>query len=137
VHHFLDEILETARLCAGGPSALKAIGKEIEAVHRACHDATIWLQTTIRSSPASALPGSAPYLQMMGLLSGAHFLARGALAAAHQAGDRDADTRFLNARISVAQFFAEQVLPMAVGLLGPVTRGADGPFSMAPEDLEL
>ncbi len=137
VHHFLDEIRETARLCAAGPSALKAIGKEIEAAHRACHDATTWLQTTFRTSPASALPGSAPYLQMMGLLSGAHYLARGALAATLQADERDADTRLLNARISVAQFFAEQVLPMAVGLLGPVTRGADGPFAMSADDLEL
>jgi len=75
---------------------------------------------------------------MMGLLSGAHYLARGALAAASEvASNPHADVRFLQTRISVAQFFAEQVLPGAVGLVGPVTRGAGGPFAMPTEDMGL
>lgn len=137
VHRFLDEIHDTARMCADGNSALKSIGAELNAAHASCLQATNWLQSTFRTSPASALPGSAPYLQMMGLLSGAHYLARAAVAAAEQSKAVHADVAFLGTRILVAQFFAEQILPKAVGLLGPVTRGVEGPFSLSGEGLGL
>jgi len=67
---------------------------------------------------------------MMGLCSGAHLLAKGALVAQERLSRADADKSFLTTRIAVAQFFAEQLLPQAEALVGPVTRGAAGPFSL-------
>ncbi len=135
VQAFLDEIFATARTCAEGPAVLQSIGAEVLSAHAACVKATEWLQAQMRSSPSSALPGSWPYLRMMGLLSGAHYLATGALSAARLREQEGADIAFLDTRIAVAQFFAEQVLPVAAGLLGPVTRGSSGPFSLSSEDI--
>jgi hypothetical protein len=74
---------------------------------------------------------------MMGLIAGAHYLACGGLAARTQLALPGADAAFLNGRIAVAQFFAEQVLPQAEGLLGPATRGAGGPFALSGDEIGL
>ena len=135
VQSFLDDVRTTASLCEGGSAALRSIASELVRAHKAVESATAWLQTQMRSSPVQALPGATPYLRMIGLLAGAHYLGRGAAAAAQQWDAGGADALFLNTRISVAQFFAEQLLPQAEGLLGPVTRGAGGPFALTGEDI--
>jgi hypothetical protein len=100
-----------------------------------CEAATAWLQQRMRTSPNEALPGATPFRRMMGLLAGAHYLATGALAAEEQLTRSGADKPFLTARVAVAQFFAEQILPQAGGLLGPVTRGASGPFALSGDEI--
>jgi hypothetical protein len=72
---------------------------------------------------------------MLGTLAGAHFLAQGALAASDRLAKGDTDKDFLSARIATAQFFAEQLLPQSEGLLGPITRGAAGPFALSGDEI--
>jgi acyl-CoA dehydrogenase len=74
---------------------------------------------------------------MMGLLAGGFYLARGALEARRQMAVPGQDAAFLSTRIAVAQFFAEQVLPRAAGLLEAVTRGAGGPFQLGEAEIGL
>lgn len=52
-------------------------------------------------------------------------------------GQAGQDAAFLSTRIAVAQFFAEQLLPRATGLLGPVTRGGGGPFQLGAAEIGL
>lgn len=40
---------------------------------------------------------------------------------------------FLNAKIVTARFYAEQVLPQDVALLGPVTRGAELLYALSED----
>lgn len=135
VRTFLAEAAEVAASCAHGDAGLASIGAELARAHAACAEATSWLQAAMRSSPYEALPGSQPYLQMMGLLAGGFYLARGALAARRMMAEEGQDQAFLGTRISVAQFFAEQLLPRAVSLLGPIKRGGGGPFQLGAEEL--
>jgi alkylation response protein AidB-like acyl-CoA dehydrogenase len=136
IRRFLGEIAQTATVTEVAPShALQSIGRELARAHRATESATAWLQERMRTSPNEALPGAAPYLRMLGTLAGAHFLARGALAASDRLAAGDADREFLSARIATAQFFTEQLLPQAEGLLGPITRGAAGPFALSGDEI--
>jgi len=135
VRRFLDEVNETISLCAKADGDLAAIGKELWRAVKAADSATAWLHERVRSAPNEALPGASPYLRMMGLLAGAHYLARGALAAAARLARDDSDMRFLRTRIAVARFFAEQLLPQAESLLGPVTRGAGGAFALTADEI--
>ncbi len=136
VRRFLAEITDTAALCEHAKrDDLKSIGRELARALKAAESATAWLQATMRSSPTQALPGATPYLRMLGHVTGAHYLARGALVAAERLAKSDPDTTFLETRIAVAQFFAEQLLPEAEGLLGPITRGAGGPFELTGDDI--
>jgi alkylation response protein AidB-like acyl-CoA dehydrogenase len=135
VQRFLSEVHETASLCERGTDAIAAIGKEISRAVQSAGSATAWLQQRIRSAPNEALPGATPYLRMMGLIAGAHYLARGAIAADARLAKGDPDKTFLRTRISVAQFFAEQLLPQAEAQLGPITRGAAGPFALTADEI--
>ncbi len=135
VRRFLGEAHETASLCERGGDAIAAIGKELSRAAKAADSATAWLHERLRSSPNEALPGASPYLRMMGLVAGAHYLARGALAAAKRLANRDSDRTFLNTRIAVAHFFAEQILPQAEAQLGPITRGAGGAFALSADEI--
>jgi alkylation response protein AidB-like acyl-CoA dehydrogenase len=137
VRSFLAEVADVGANCTRADGALVSIGAELGRAHAACAEATLWLQAAMRSSPYEALPGSQPYLQMMGLLAGGFYLARGALAARRLIAKGGEDEAFLATRVSVAQFFAEQLLPRAAGLLGPVTRGGGGPFQLGTAELGL
>jgi hypothetical protein len=135
VGRFLNEVRETASLCERAGEPLAATGKEIARGLEAAESATAWLQEQMRKSPGDALPGASPYLRMMGFVAGAHYLGRGALVANERLNNGDSDKTFLKTRVAVAQFFAEQLLPQAEGLLGPITRGAGGPFALTPDEI--
>jgi hypothetical protein len=62
-------------------------------------------------------------------------MARQALAATAliAAGEGDAD--FLAAKVATARFYAEHLLPEALGLVAPVTAGAAGLFAIEPKYL--
>ncbi|KQT61443.1 acyl-CoA dehydrogenase [Methylobacterium sp. Leaf456] len=84
--------------------------------------------------PQDALPGATPYLRLFGLVQGAACLARAGLAssAALKAGETDPAHA---ARIALARFFAENLLPAASGLEQAILTGgsfADDPaFALA------
>jgi hypothetical protein len=63
--------------------------------------------------------GATPYLRMMGLTLGGWLLARQAIAAGSHP-----DRGFADAKVATARFYAEQILPQATALAGPVMRGA-------------
>ena len=72
---------------------------------------------------------------MMGLTIGGWLLAKQALAAQHGLAAGAGDPAFLNAKITTARFFAEQILPQVGALSGPVTRGAATLFAISEETL--
>ncbi len=136
VRRHLNDVRETATVCEREP-ALASIGKELTRASRVADSATAWLQERMRSGVNDALAGATPYLKMMGLVTGAQLLAKGALVAQERLARGDADKAFLTTRIAVAQFFAEQLLPQAEALLGPVTRGAAGPFALGVDSMAI
>ena len=98
----------------------------------ALESATIWLAEGGGEDNAA---GATPYLRMFGLTVGGWLLAKQAAAAAQRLAAGEGDPAFLNAKIVTARFFAEQFLPQAAALLGPVTRGAETLFAIPEEAL--
>ncbi|WP_232628836.1 acyl-CoA dehydrogenase [Methylobacterium sp. Leaf118] len=97
--------------------------------------ATSFLMKALGSNrPQEALPGASPYLRLFGLVQGATCLAQAGLAAsaAVRAGETDPAHP---ARIALARFFAENLLPAASGLEQAILTGggfADDPaFALA------
>ena len=72
---------------------------------------------------------------MFGTVMGGHLLARSAIAARRRLENGGEDKAFLEAKVATARFYAEQVLPAAPALLGPVTRGADLLFAIDAESM--
>jgi 3-(methylthio)propanoyl-CoA dehydrogenase len=91
-----------------------------------------------RESPNDVFAGATPYLRIFGTVVGGLYLAKGAAAAQRllDAGDTGTfDADYLQARITVARFYAEQLLPQVHGLVGAVTAGADDLYALNPAQL--
>ena len=84
----------------------------------------------------AAAAGATNYLKMFGIVAGGYTLARAAVAAQKQLGKGGDDT-FLKAKIATARFYAEQILPQAAALLGPVTRGAALLYAIPADELRV
>ncbi|MCJ2107658.1 acyl-CoA dehydrogenase [Methylobacterium sp. E-041] len=112
-----EALLKAADPALGHAPARLRVG--IEALDRA----TSHQLASLRSNrPDAALAGATPYLRLFGLAQGAACLAREALAAraALKAGETDPAHA---ARIALARFFAENLLPAADGLAQVVIDG--------------
>ena len=108
------------------------MGPYLEDALHALEAATAWLTG---ASGDDAAAGATPYLRMFGVTLGGWLLAKQAVAAQARLKSGDGDPAFLNAKIATARFFAEQILPSATALLGPVTRGAGGLFAVGEDVL--
>ncbi len=89
---------------------LQAIVKRLEPAVSASEKATTWLLAQNDASLPAAV--SVEFLMMQGRLAGGWMLARSALAAAELRQADDADQIYLDARITVARYYAERMLPL-------------------------
>ncbi len=112
---------------------LKTMAPWLDDAYAATEAATVWLMGS--NNPDDVAAGATPYLRMMGITIGGWLLARQALVAEAVLAAGEGDPAFLAAKITTAQFFAEQILPQVGALSGPVTRGAGLLFAISEEDL--
>jgi 3-(methylthio)propanoyl-CoA dehydrogenase len=112
-------------LAAAGPELAgmrSALADGVSAVR----EATDWIMS--QAEPSDTLAGATPCLRLFGLVIGGWLMARSALAASRLPPSASgSDAVFLRDKIGTARFYAEQLLPEAVGLLPAVTAGA-GPL---------
>ena len=142
----LEGFLESVRACTrqlGDAAAelegsladdLETVGRALGGAEAVLATASAWLRERSEDEPASAAAGATPYLRLFGAVAGGWGLGRGALAAARHlsAGRNDP---FYAAKIATARFYAEQLIPPATALLGPITRGPDTLMAIPPEHL--
>jgi alkylation response protein AidB-like acyl-CoA dehydrogenase len=91
-----------------------------------------WLMEHGIADVRNALAGATPFLRMFGLLVGARYLAEAALAARADLAEGIGDTEHLEARLVVARFYAENLLPAVHGLAPAVTAGFDDLYAVGP-----
>jgi 3-(methylthio)propanoyl-CoA dehydrogenase len=120
---FLDCVRGTIAALDTANAAEASLARHLEAGAQAIGDAVTWLVESFPSDPARAAAGAAPFLEMMGLVSGGWMLARGAIEARRQLIDGSGDRSFLETKLVTAQFFAETHLSGAPALLDPIIGG--------------
>ena len=127
---------------SGVLAELDAAGEEFAAARRALGEAldslgecTDWVMANGLADPRDALAGATPYLTMFALVTGGWLMARQALAARREIAEGADDTAFLEAKVTTARFFCEQLVPRAVGLAPSVTAGHEVLYEIAAEDL--
>lgn len=117
-------------------SDLAGIASSLDDALEALASATGWFAGNSGGGAANDnAAGATPYLRMFGIVVGGWLLAKQALAARARLAADDGESTFLKAKIVTARFYAEQVLPQAGALLGPVTRGADTLFAISENAL--
>jgi alkylation response protein AidB-like acyl-CoA dehydrogenase len=122
-----------AELEGSGDEDLVAIAQRLAEGVTAARDATAWLIEHGAFDPNQALAGATPYLRLLATVSGAWVLARAAAAARRPGADEPED--FREAKVVTARFFAENLLPPALGLVSAVKSGVEPLFAIPADRL--
>jgi alkylation response protein AidB-like acyl-CoA dehydrogenase len=127
---FIAEMKETAeRARSSNHAEMIAVGAALDAGLAALDTATDYMLANLKSKTDDCLAGASPYLRLFGTVAGGHFLARAALATP------EGEEPFPIAHVSLARFYAEQVLTASLGLLTPATAGASALYALDAEAL--
>ena len=120
VHTFIKNVQETIdQLDTNNPSQL-SISIHLKNSLDALNSAVAWMIETFPKQPGQAAAGATSFLEMMGLISGGWMLARGVIEADMQLKNKQGDKKFLNSKITTAQYFAQAFLSRAPSLLYPI-----------------
>jgi len=111
-----------AELKQSDPVDMQAISRRLEPAIVAAESATEWLLGQNDATLPSAT--SVEFLMMQGRLAGGWMMARSALAAAQLKSADSADHDYLNAKITLARYYAERTLPMVESAQIIVTESA-------------
>jgi alkylation response protein AidB-like acyl-CoA dehydrogenase len=118
---YIAELRATvAAVKAANDPAFGASGARLEEAVDALDRTTQWMLAHVETSPDAALAGATPYLRLFGVASGGCLLASEALAAQRLGDGADAA-----GRVSLARFFAENLVVAASGLEHSVIAGAE------------
>jgi hypothetical protein len=123
-----------ARLDAAG-SQFAGIRDRIDESLACVRNTVMWLMEHGIADVRNALAGATPFLRMFGLLVGARYLADSALAAKADINAGVGDAEYLNARITVARFYCDNLLPGVLGLESAVTAGFEDLYAISNETL--
>ena len=123
-----------ARLDAAG-SEFDGMRDRIDESLACVRNTVMWLTEHGIADVRNALAGATPFLRMFGLLVGARYLADSALAAKADINAGVGDTEYLNARITVASFYCDNLLPGVLGLESAVTAGFEDLYAISNEAL--
>jgi len=116
-----------------GTGDLGAIAPYLEDGVDALQNAAVWLADAEGEAMRDAAAGATPFLRMFGTVAGGYLLACQAAEAVRRI-EAGANDPFFKAKIATARYYAEQHLPPATALLGPITRGASGLYTLEEED---
>ena len=123
-----------ARLDAAG-AQFAGIRDRLDESLACVRNTVLWLTEHGIADVRNALAGATPFLRMFGLLVGARYLADSALAAKADIDAGVGDAEYLNARITVARFYCDNLLPGVLGLESAVTAGFEDLYAISNEAL--
>ncbi len=132
---YLTEVSSlVARLDAAGPR-FAGMRDRIDESLACVRNTVMWLMEHGIADVRNALAGATPFLRMFGLLVGARYLADSALAARADLDAGLGDAEYLEARITVARFYCDNLLPGVLGLESAVTAGFEDLYAISADVL--
>ncbi|TDI64187.1 MAG: acyl-CoA dehydrogenase, partial [Alphaproteobacteria bacterium] len=115
---------------------LRVIGTCLEQGVAAVDRVTEWLTARLKEHPRDCLSGATPYLRLFGLVSGGYLLGLGAIAANdHLVDGSSGEDGFYKSKISIAKFYAQNILPQAQAWASAAVTGADQLYELTPDQM--
>jgi hypothetical protein len=121
------------------PALTALTGDEAPVMHRHftralmhLREAGEWILKTAKTDATAAAASAAPFLRLMGNVTGGYYLLKSAVLAQKDMGEKLGDTNFLASKILTARFYAEHVLPLSSGLSTVVKEG--WPVSLSAQE---
>jgi 3-(methylthio)propanoyl-CoA dehydrogenase len=123
----IADMRDTAQACATSSNEqVKWIGGRLGEAIDVFAEAADWLvRAQAGNAKRDALAGATPFLKLAGDVTGGWTLAKGALAALGHLHAKTGDAGYMTSRISLAGFFAENVLAQVQGQMAAITAGSD------------
>jgi hypothetical protein len=121
VKALIEELHEDLEAVKASKAA--ALAGRLQSSLDACERATGWMRA--QAGSPDALTGAVSYLRLMGDTLGGFLLARQAIEAGRRADSEAADRDSAAARMALARFYAEQVLPAGPGLAEAAMAGSE------------
>jgi len=131
---FLDEISAFGDSLPAS-AEFSALGKNLAAAVGATRDCADWILARQRDDMRSVLAGSSPFLRLFSVTVGCYLMAKAAMAARNRLERGDPDQDFLEAKIITARFYAEQMVPPALGLQATIMTGDDLFFAISAQHM--
>ncbi|HJW56311.1 MAG TPA: acyl-CoA dehydrogenase [Burkholderiaceae bacterium] len=121
----LSQVRQTeAELAEHASADLETIRKQLAAGSTALEKVVDFIVSNIKSDIKGVFAGSVPYLKLAGIVLGGWQMARAALVAEQKRKAGEGDTKFYQAKISTARFFADHILSQASGYCTAIIEGA-------------
>ena len=124
---FIDQVVETADEIMASDYDFGKTAYRLNDAADAAKQATLWLLSARQDDPDLPLVAATNYMRLMGLLLGAHYIAKGAFNAV---GKLSNQAEYL----VLARFFAESLLPETVALSKIIIDGSQALLE-APDDM--
>ena len=134
--HWQALITEMRNFASGLGRSMATAKPALEAGIDALEDAATTLFANGFEQIVDTAGAATPYLRLFGTVLGAHLLAQQAVEAERRLASNEGNPSLLKSKISVAQFYIEQILPSATALSGPVKAGAQSLMAMETADFE-
>jgi alkylation response protein AidB-like acyl-CoA dehydrogenase len=113
-----------ADLAASGSTDAQAVAQHLQAARQAFVQVVDFVVSHLQTRPEAVYAGSVPYLMLAGNLMAGWQMARALLVAQSQLA-HDPKSRFMQAKITTARFYAEHILVQTTSLRDAILQGAD------------
>ena len=123
-----DEVAE-----AKGNEKLAPFAESLEKASAQLGAATMWLMQNAMKNPDNAGAGAHHYMHILGIVATGLMWLRMSKAAATLLAAGEGDTKFLEAKLVTARFFAERIMPDAGSLRRKIDGGADALMALDPD----
>ena len=118
---------------ANGDPKLAGVAEALEKASGQLGAATMWLMQNAMQNLENAGAGAVHYMHILGIVATGLMWLRMAKAAAKLLESGEGDTRYLEAKLITARFFAERVMPDAGALRRKIEGGADSLMAIDPD----
>ncbi|MCW3837919.1 acyl-CoA dehydrogenase C-terminal domain-containing protein [Sphingomonas canadensis] len=118
---------------AKGDAKLAGLAEALEKALGHLQGATMWLAANGFKNPNDVGAGAYPYMQLTGTVTLGLMWLRLAKAALEALAEGGGDTRYYEAKLVTARFYAERFLPEAGGLRRKVESGSEAVMALDPE----
>ena len=129
---FLKIVADEVAQAKGDPK-LAGVAEALEKASGQLGAATMWLMQNAMQNPENAGAGAVHYMHILGIVATGLMWLRMAKAAAKLLESGEGDTRYLEAKLITARFFAERVMPDAGALRRKIEGGADSLMAIDPD----
>jgi alkylation response protein AidB-like acyl-CoA dehydrogenase len=121
LQRLLDEVKSTIKSLDEEGEEFKSMKDNLDSTVSALSDVTMWLGgRMLEGELVDASAAASPYLKMFGTVLGGHYMAKAALLAVSKI---DEDEQYYKEKITISNFYMEQILPQSLGLVSAIKAG--------------